>query len=299
MHKTNHCFNSPLRYPGGKAILANFFKTVLTNNGLLDGDYVELYAGGAGIAWSLLFEEYVQCIHINDLNKAVFSFWRSVIENTENLCRLIKDTPITIEVWHRQKEIQKDPENHSDIELGFSTFFLNRTNRSGIISGGVIGGKDQSGSWKLDARFNKTDLIFRIQRIARYASRIKLYNLDAAVFINKNLPDLPIRTLVYLDPPYYFKGRGLYEDHYTKDDHAEIANLVRTDIRQPWIISYDNVDEITQLYQDCQAINYDLSYSTQERYAGSEVMFFSDTVRVPNVVHPARVKLPLKAVPLF
>jgi len=279
-------------------MLANFVKTIVTQNNLLDGYYVELYAGGAGIAWPLLFEEYVRHVYINDLNRSVYAFWKSVLEHTDSLCALIQDTPVTMQEWNRQKEIQATPKAHSILELGFSTFYLNRTNRSGIINGGVIGGKAQAGDWKLDARFNKQDLVLRIQRIARYRSRIGIYNHDAADFIEHFLPALPRNTLVYLDPPYFVKGQGLYENHYERDDHARIAHLSAR-IRQPWIISYDAAPEIVDLYKDRRSMRYDLSYSAQDRYSGSEIIVFSDNLIVPSVQHPAKVKAVIPAQPLL
>ncbi|MCB0490482.1 MAG: DNA adenine methylase [Cyclobacteriaceae bacterium] len=264
-------------------------KLVLSRNNLLDGHYIELYAGGAAIAWSLLFEEYVRHVHINDLNKSVYAFWQSVLEKTDDLCRLVWDTRVSMRQWHRQRLIQAHPDEYSQLELGFSTFFLNRTNRSGILNAGVIGGKKQRGEWKIDARYNKADLVGRIQKLAAYRGRIHLYNLDAAQFIKSHLRHLPKKTLVYMDPPYYVKGRDLYEDHYCHEDHVEVAKLVSTKIRQPWIVSYDAVKEIKRLYKGTKAIEYRLSYSAQDRYAGSEIMYFAKSLNLPKIKSPTQI----------
>ncbi len=284
-----HSFRSPLRYPGGKGPLAEFMKLVVQKNKFYDGHYVEVYAGGAAIAWSLLFGEYVQDVHINDLNASVYAFWRSVLERTNELCALIETVDVTMDEWYHQRGLQLSPSTHNVLELGFSTFFLNRTNRSGILRGGVIGGKEQKGKWKLDARFNKADLIARIRRIARYRDRIHLYQMDAADLIREQLPLLPQKTLVYLDPPYYCKGKALYEDHYGADDHANIADLV-AGIAQPWVVSYDAVPEVSRLYRHFQSLEYRVSYSAQNQYAGSEVMFFSPIVKVPKIENPTKCK---------
>ena len=285
-----HSFTSPLRYPGGKGMLTNFAKHLISLNKLNGGDYVEVYAGGASIAWALLFDGYVKHVHINDISKPIYSFWKSVLKNTDELCQLIQDTPITIEERVRQKLVQSTPKEHSILELGFSTFFLNRTNRAGILKGGVIGGKDQSGKWKLDARFNKADLIARIQKIASYSSKIRLHNKDAAIFIKEQLPKIPQNSLVYLDPPYYAKGNSLYENYYSSEDHAIIANLV-SKINQPWIVSYDNVEPIANLYNKYRSVEYKLSYSVRNRYAGSEIIFFSKNLTTPKVEDPSRIKM--------
>ena len=282
-------FNTPLRYPGGKGKLTPYLKLILEQNDLLDGHYVEPYAGGAGIALNLLVEGYASCIHLNDLNTSVFAFWHSVINHSEELCKNICDVKITIDEWNKQKSVLKDPSNHSLVEIGFSTFFLNRTNRSGILLGGVIGGKNQEGIWKLDARFNKEDLIRRIEKIALLRNHISLYNLDATEVIQTVLPTLPQKTLVYLDPPYYVKGQGLYQNHYQHNDHLIIANLVKDKIKRPWIVSYDHTTEIDGMYTGCRKITYGINYSAQNRYEGAEVMFFSDNLILPDVRNPAKL----------
>lgn len=283
-------FNTPLRYPGGKGKLAEFIKRVIVDNKLLDGCYAEPYAGGAAIALSLLFQDYVAKVYINDLNLSVYAFWSSVVHRSDALCKMIDEVDVSMDEWHHQKQIQSQPTKVSLLELGFSTFFLNRTNRSGIIQAGVIGGKKQDGNWKLDARFNKTDLVARIRKIARYSSRINVSNIDARDFVTQLVPTMPPRTLVYLDPPYYVKGEGLYQNFYRHADHVEIATLVQSHIKQPWVVSYDAAAEIKALYEKCVHIEYGLNYSAQDRYQGAEFMFFSKGLNIPDVANPAGLK---------
>lgn len=275
---------TPLRYPGGKAKLAGFIKAIIEANDLHDGDYVEPYAGGAGVAVELLLHEYVQHIHINDISRPVFAFWRSVLENTEGLVRLIRNTPLTVTSWTRQKNILMNQDDHDDLKLGFATFFLNRTNRSGILNGGVIGGRDQTGPWKIDARFNRAGLIARVEAIARLRRRISLYREDAADFLKGAVRDLPRKTLIYLDPPYYCKGKQLYYDYYNHDDHVEIAALVKKSLKnRRWIVSYDDTPQIRDLYTPLTHIAYQIGYSAREVRRGSEIMFFSPGLRVPSM----------------
>lgn len=281
-------FISPFRYPGGKRRLANYVKLLFHQNSLCDGVYAEPYAGGAAVALSLLFGEYVSHIYINDIDRGIHAFWESVLYDTDRLCSAISDVPVTIDEWRRQKLIQ-DQANPTTLQLALSTFFLNRTNRSGIISGGVIGGKSQTGTWKIGARFNKTDLIQRIRRISRYRSRINLYNLDAKDFILSVASDLPQKSLTFFDPPYYVKGQQLlYANYYSKEDHSEIAQLI-SDLSTPWIISYDNVCEIRDLYRRYHCVEYDLSYSAQSRYRGQEIIFSSDNLVLPEVTDPSKI----------
>lgn len=275
---------TPLRYPGGKGRLAPYVKSIIEQNHLLDGEYVEPFAGGAAIALELLFHEYVSKVHINDLSRSVFAFWNSVLADTDALCRLIRDTPVTLDQWHLQKAVLKDGESADELSLGFAFFFLNRTNRSGILNGGVIGGQAQDGPWKIDARYNVPELISRITAIARMRERIALTNIDAAEFLRKGATAWESKTLIYCDPPYYVKGRELYYHFYKNKDHEEIADIMASIQNQKWIVSYDNVEPIVQLYETHRCLTYDIGYSARSARQGSEVMFFSHGLEMPSVV---------------
>lgn len=273
-------FYSPLRYPGGKGKVANYFKQVFHDNLLYDGVYVEPYAGGASVALSLLFNEYASTIVINDIDRSIFGFWHSVLHKTDELCRLINDTPVTIKTWDIQREIQKNKQRQGLLKVGFSTFFLNRTNRSGILNAGIIGGRQQIGNWKIDARYNKKDLIARIQRIALYKDKIELHNSDAVELVKSLRKTLPSKTLFYFDPPYYVKGKDLYLNYYEDKDHQEIASEIGKLKKQKWIVTYDNVLEIKNLYTDFRQVKYTLNYSAAQPSRGQEVMIFSDNMYI-------------------
>lgn len=280
---------SPLRYPGGKSMLTNFMKLVIQKNDLYDCVYVEPYAGGAAIALNLLFSEYARKIIINDLDYSIFSFWYSVVNHAKEMSEMIKKTPVTTETWNQQKEIHQNARDHTLLEMGFSTFFLNRTNRSGIIEGGVIGGKEQNGKWKMDARYNKKDLIQRINRISIYRKRIEICNMDACQLIDKRRNKLPSSTLFYIDPPYYIKGKELYHHHYGHNNHILVRDTIKKINSQKWILTYDDVPEISELYEDYRQVKYYLNYSAQKKRVGREIMIFDDDISIPQVENPARV----------
>lgn len=275
-------FLSPLRYPGGKAKVSDFVQCLIKENALLNGNYVEPYVGGGSVALSLLFNDYVKDIYINDKDRSIYAFWYSVLHKSDNLCKLIKDTPINVDTWLKLKDYQSNKENIDLLNLGFSTFFLNRTNRSGVLNAGIIGGYEQTGNYKIDARFNKDDLIKRIQRIASYANRIHLTNEDAVPLVQKLAEELNTDTLFYLDPPYYVKGKGLYMNYYNDQDHINIANTIDKVARQKWIISYDNVPFITKLYSKYRRQTFELNYSVSNSGKGEEVMIFCDSITIPR-----------------
>ena len=280
--QSNMEFYSPLRYPGGKVRLAPYVKKVIEGNKLLDGTYIEPYVGGGGVALSLLFDEYVSKIIINDKDRSIYAFWHSVIYENNRLCEMINDANIDLENWNRQKEIQKYKADASLLELGFSTFFLNRTNRSGIINAGVIGGHDQQGKYKIDARFQKNDLIRKIKKIAFYATRIELHNDDALTLLENTPTDE--KTLFYFDPPYYVKGRGLYMNYYNDSDHEQIANAIFKIKDAKWILSYDNVPFIENLYKGFRNQAFELNYSANNSGKGKEIMFYSDNLKyIPKI----------------
>lgn len=274
---------TPLRYPGGKAKLAPFVARLLHRNKLAGGTYVEAYAGGASIAMALLLKGHASNVHINDLDPSIHAFWHCVLNETEALCRLIRQRPVSVAEWTRQRSIQRAPKNHSPLEIAFSTFFLNRTNRSGIIcSGGMIGGLRQAGAWKLDARFNKRELVSRIERIASYRANITLHREDAEKLLTRLLLTLPREAFIYLDPPYYVKGsRRLYANFYNHDDHARIAEIMYQ-ARTAWLVSYDDQLPIRRLYRSFRTRRYRLTYTARERSEGNEVLIFSNDLIIPT-----------------
>lgn len=275
-------FVSPLRYPGGKLKVVNYIKRLMEENDLCGGTYIEPYAGGANVALSLLLSKYAKRIKINDIDRSIYAFWYSVLMETENLCRMIQDTDVTMETWERQHELQKNKKEADLLELGFSTFFLNRTNRSGILNGGVIGGKAQTGKYKIDARYNRKDLIERIEVIAAQKNKIELTSMDAVALIKRYKRPPAEKTLCYLDPPYYVKGKDLYLNYYNDNDHQKIAETIMK-YKGKWIISYDAVDFIKKLYKDYKQTEYYLSYSAGNPSKGRELMIFSDGLILPKI----------------
>ena len=173
---------SPLRYPGGKSKIAPFVSLLIEKTKLDECTYVEPFAGGAGVALSLLFDGTVTNIVINDYDKAIYSMWKSILEETEAFINLVRTVPLTIDEWRKQKQIYNNENKKYSLELGFATFYLNRTNRSGILAAGPIGGYKQTGNYLMDVRYNREALIQRIKKIAEYKSYIHLYNKDIESF---------------------------------------------------------------------------------------------------------------------
>ncbi|MCK5061275.1 DNA adenine methylase [Candidatus Parcubacteria bacterium] len=280
-------FYSPLRYPGGKNKLAKFIAKICIDNDM-NNHYVEPYAGGAAVSLYLLMENKVSKITINDFDRSIYAFWYSVLKSTKKFCNLIEETDITIENWQKAREIQKNKKKATLLELGFSTFFLNRTNMSGIINAGVIGGIEQKGKYRINCRFNKRSLISRIKKIAEHKKNITIYNLNAIELIKKiQKKESHSQTIFYFDPPYYLKGSSLYVNYYNHADHKEIAKMIKKIKKSKWIISYDNTSQIQKIYSWVnKKIEYSVSHTAREAKAGKEILFFSKNLKIQKGINP-------------
>lgn len=279
---------SPLRYPGGKACLTPFITNLAQRNGVQGGTYIELYAGGAGAALNLLFNGVFNRVHINDYDYSIYSFWYAVLNQADAFIQLIENTPVNLEEWYKQKAIFEQGRLHEPLILGFATFYLNRTNRSGIIfKAGPIGGYEQQGNYLIDVRFNKKGLIDRIRKIASFANQIHLTNQDATEIIrgidqiHSNLGG----SFLYLDPPYYYKGKQLYLNNYGHEGHQGLANeMAQVNESLKWLISYDNAPEIIGMYPHKNLATFNLNYTLQQKRFGSELLIFSDNLILEDTI---------------
>lgn len=279
---------SPLRYPGGKFCLLEATARILQHNDLDRAHYAEPFAGGGGLALALLYRGHVAHIHLNDIDPAIHAFWKCVLEHNGEFIDLIRHAPLTVDEWRRQREIFREGDAADTLGLGFATFYLNRTNHSGVIKdAGVLGGLQQTGKNLIDCRFNKDDLADRLRRIARYRSQITLTGEDAIDFLAR-CNSLPTRSLVYADPPYYKKGPGLYMSFYRHDDHLRLATAIQR-LKRPWMVTYDDVAAIREAYCRRKIYLFDVKYTLNDKRKGTEIMVLSDRLKAPDVIDTKRV----------
>lgn len=272
---------SPLRYPGGKYKLYSYVAALMQVNN--SSTYIEPFAGGSALSLELLYDGIANKVIINDYDYTIYCFWYSILNLTDDFISKIRDTEISLEEWRNQKEIRENIEAYSMLEIGFSTFFLNRTNRSGVIDkAGPIGGMNQTGNYKIDCRFNKDGLIRRIQKIASYKDSISIYNLEALSFIDEVILKTR-KSFTFFDPPYYNKGPELYTNFYTQGDHENLSRFIQEHMRnRAWIVSYDNVNAVKNMYRNVRQFEFELQYSLQTKRSGSEVMFLSKKIERPK-----------------
>ena len=273
---------TPVRYPGGKTKIYPEIKSILEANNLLGHAYAELFAGGAGLAIKLLLKNDVQSIVINDFDPAVYCMWNVIVNHSEELCEFINEAKLNIDTWKSMREIYRSKDVNNSLSLGKACFYLNRTNVSGILSGGVIGGLDQTGTYKMDARFNRKTLIAKIRRIEEYKDRIEVTNLDAEEFITRRLTDPDL--FAYLDPPYVQKGPGLYRSSFTNEKHRSLARKIG-DARSKWVVTYDADVLIESIYNDYEQSNLEIGYSANLKTVGKEKIILG-----PGLIWPACLK---------
>ena len=271
---------SPLRYPGGKSQLYDYVKRIIDYNDLLGETYVEPFAGGAGLAMKLLLNNDVKRIIINDYDFAIYSIWYCILNYTDDFCDRIQQIDISIEEHDRQRTIYNSGTTNI-FDMGIAAFYLNRTNRSGVIKGGVIGGREQSGLYKIDARFNKDALIKKIRAIAKEKGRIVLYNLDAMDFLSNGVLDHYYKTFVNFDPPYVMKGSQLYKNAFSEQDHKDLYKLI-SKCKRKWIVTYDICPLIRELYKNHRGAEIDINYSASNSGIAREYIFFSNNLFLPE-----------------
>lgn len=287
--------STPLRYPGGKSMMSPFFEEIIDYNKLTDITYAEPYAGGAGSAINLLVKNKVHSIIINDISIGIYSFWYFLINESEKFLDLFHETPVTLTEWKKQKNIF-DTSKKPSLKLGFSTFFLSRTNRSGILNAGPMGGqseqKQSNAKYKIDCRYNRKLLLKKFNQIIALRKNIKVYNYDALTFLKKYMND---NTFIYLDPPYYKQGKALYLNYYKHHDHHNLSLFLKENNDFNWVLSYDNVDEIKDLYNDFNLYEFDLTYTAQKIKKGTELFTHSSNINIPE--NPI-IKCPVKKIAL-
>ena len=278
-------YDSPLRYPGGKASIASLLARTIDLNGLSGCTYYEPFAGGGGAALRLLREGIVTELRLNDYDIRIAAFWQAMLGECERFADAILSVPLSIAEWKRQREIYLLADSTKSFELGFATFYLNRCNRSGVLLGAApIGGYEQKGKWRIDARFNRENLAERVIRIGQKRECIQISSLDALAFLAKHLPRgrARKRIFVYLDPPYYSNGRRLYLNFYEDRDHKYLARYLRRQRTLRWIMSYDDTDLIRGLYKTCVISRISLQYSLQRKQRARELLIAPSHVRLPS-----------------
>lgn len=276
---------TPLRYPGGKGSLKYFLANVVIANDLHGKFLIEPFCGGSGASLPLLFTGVIDRLYLNDANPLIYHFWWNVFFNTEMFVGLVRSCKVNMESWRYYKGVSENIENYSSLEVGFSAFFLNRCNRSGLLSAGPIGGVNQGGKYKMNCRFNKEGLIKRVLKISNFKEKVHISGVDACDFLENLEEDVLKDSLVFMDPPYVSQGRSLYKEFSFNDvGHENLAKYVKP---KPWrwIITYDDEPLIHKLYAERAVGVIELSYLMQSAKIGRELLVAATHCRIPFPIY--------------
>ncbi len=278
---------SPFRYPGGKAKLSQFLAVFISANDLKGCKLVEPFCGGAGGTLPLLQAGIIDKLVLNDANSFIAEFWEASLNNTKALTKLIKSVDVNLNNWHRYSAIFKGEIDASPIEKALSVFFLNRTNRSGILHAGPIGGQKQSGDYLIDCRFNKQNLIERIEKLAKLKRKIIVKNEDASSLVYKlNRTN----CFIYADPPYVKQGKNIYKDYcFESSQHMTFSQVMKKQ-KNPWLISYDDDPLVHQLYSKRGINVIELSYVMNKARVGQELLIASSNLKMPTLLQASQSK---------
>ena len=272
---------SPFRYPGGKGFLSGFLADHISKE--FHGTsvtFLEPFCGGAGAAVNLLADGLVQNLRLNDADVRIYSAWRAMLTETERFIDRLQFVPLTMDEWYIQKQIS-DGSTCYDFDLGFAAFYLNRTTHSGIVSkAGPIGGYDQTGKWKIDARFNRIGLEKRIAWIGENRDRIEVSNLDVLTFLDRSRRTLdPNSAFYFIDPPYVKVGGRLYLNAMDEDKHVALSDMLTSGKIRNWVLTYDDHPLIRQVYSDQNMQSINVNYSLQKKRKETEILITPTAAR--------------------
>lgn len=275
--------NSPLRYPGSKVRITEMVASLLEQNLLVGCHLYEPFAGGSAVSLGLLANGFVPSATWVERDPLIYTFWKMVKEQPEALIARMMKSDISLSTWKRMLPLRdiKRPTKATLPDLGYAGLFFNRTCFSGIIGAGPIGGITQlSSSYKIDCRFNKNELANGIRECSAIIQKVEIMFGDGIAFLQQNCLKMPSHALVYIDPPYVTNGHKLYRYHFDKKQHENLAEAV-SDLRGPWLMSYDNHELIRDLYVGEQAKYVKTYQSLRSSRFVKEILLLSDDFLLP------------------
>lgn len=242
---------TPLRYPGGKTWILPYVKEFLRFHTLNLGTIIEPFAGSASVSIGLLKDGLTEFAYICENDPLITSFWKSALDRNDEFIEVIKHLQISMETWYDFKKYFAEDayKKYDKIELGVAFLFYNRVNYSGILKAGPIGGRNQLSEYKMHCRFNLDRIVKKLSELRTLADRIQVVPSDGINYIqNYNWSGHDNDTFIYIDPPYYKAGKVLYRNYFKNEEHIKLANVV-TKIETPWLVSYDESEFISHLYE--------------------------------------------------
>ena len=257
---------TPLRYPGGKSWLFEYVSAFLEFHDIHLGTVVEPFAGSASISVGLLKNKLADEAYICEKDPLISSFWDVALTANDELIENVRRLSVSISTWKKfKKYLRPDAVTRfSTMELATAFVFYNRTNYSGILKAGPIGGKRQESKYNIKCRFNKEYVCQKIATLDSLSGKIHVIRGDGIRFIREySRRSHGEDQFFYIDPPYYDAGKVLYRNYFEVEDHIRLANTLEP-LTEPWLLSYDDVDFIHHTYEGTK-----LQFVYSDRQAGN------------------------------
>jgi len=229
------------RYPGGKSGLIDYLATLLDPKKM--ATFVSAFAGATHMGLSLLEAGVIGHLVINDLEYGVFSLFNVIKERPDKLMKLIiEKTPTRDEFFKCQEQMVNEYEGLSEVESAWAFLVVNRLGRNGIY--------DSNPMSDMLCRWNSKTLLKRILMIHKMSNKITVLCCDALEVIEEYY--WRSNTTIFLDPPYYKKGKVLYKHYYTEEDHLNLRDLIGSLVHDfpcaDVIMTYDDCEEVRRMY---------------------------------------------------
>ncbi|MED3575884.1 DNA adenine methylase [Cytobacillus praedii] len=213
---------SPFRYPGGKSKIINFLYSYLQPE--KSKILISPFAGGGSFELSMLEAGVVDKLHLNDLDFGVYAVWWVMKHMPFSLIdRLLTSKPNHSEFFIAQALIKSNFRGADKVEAAWATLLVNRLAYSGISKANPLGGK-KGKKEDLLSRWNPEKLIKKIERIHSMSDQIEITNENTVSLIEEKY--WLDNTTIFIDPPYFFKGKDLYQYYFTDENHLELAYLL-------------------------------------------------------------------------
>ena len=274
---------NPLRYPGSKASFASSVGAFVTACGYTGFEIVEPFAGSASVSIDLVSSGVCSKAILIERDPLLYAFWSAVFFDTRRLCNRINKLSIDLGTWHDLRPLLaiNSPDEYELIDLAVAGLFFNRTNFSGVLHAGPIGGQQQKSVYKVNCRFNKDDLIARIRAIAKLQNRVEVIFSDALGFLETQKEAVNQNRFYYVDPPYFVQGEKLYRYSFELSQHKQLAKVL-SELKAPWLLSYDRHPVIEMLYERYASSGFKFKYSSKIRKVERE--FLVTNIKLPKTL---------------
>lgn len=219
---------TPISYPGGKAMLADWIVSLLPDHDA----YVEPFFGGGSV---LLAKSRSRAELVNDLDGSVVAFWRCLRDRPDELADALHLTPYSRE---ELRLASADREPDEDIER--ARRFVVRAMQGRNAAGSSGWRFDLSGAANTSLARTWTNLPAKVRHVAARLQGVAIENRPAIEVIRlASRAAHPDRTLIYADPPY-LGVTSLYTIPFADGDHVDLIDALSAHAGPVALSGYDS-----------------------------------------------------------